>query len=29
MGESEALGDKVAIESGQYAAKTTGDSLSK
>ena len=28
LGESEALGDRVAMESGQYGAKT-GDSVSK
>ena len=29
MGESEALGDRVAIESEEYAAMKTGDSVSK
>ena len=29
LGESEALGDRVAMESGQYGAKTTGDGVSK
>ena len=29
LGESEALGDRVAMESGQCGAKKTGDSVSK